>query len=101
MSDEDLQERLGAALPALASLSAIVKFDLAEDGQWLLDARNAPPVLSRQDSDADADCTIQISGTNLLKLLDGQLDPMLAYGMGKIKVRGSMGVAMKLVAAIG
>ncbi len=101
MSDEDLEERLGAALPALGNLSAVVKFDLAEDGRWLVDARTAPPVVSRDEGDADADCVIQISGQNLLKLLDGRLDPMLAYGMGKIKVRGSMGVAMKLVAAIG
>lgn len=99
MLADDLRERLDAALPQLSKLSALVKFDLGTDGQWLVDARDGKPTLS--DVDGDADCTIQLTATNLGKLLDGSMDPMLAYGMGRIKVRGSMGVAMKLVSALG
>ena len=100
MSGENLEERLEAALPQLRSLSAIVKFDLGSDGSYLVDARAAQPILT-QDAESDADCTIRISGDNLVKLLNGKLDPMLAYTMGKIKVSGSMGIAMKLVSALG
>ncbi|MDR3436131.1 SCP2 sterol-binding domain-containing protein [Telmatospirillum sp.] len=99
MSEENIEEKLKAALPQLANLSAVVKFDLGDAGQWLIDGRLSTPLLSQED--ADAECTILISADNLTKLLDGRLDPMLAYTLGKIKVRGSMGVAMKLVSAIG
>jgi len=44
----------------------------------------------------DADCTITISRANFEKLIAGDLDPTTAYMFGKIKVSGSMGVAMKL-----
>lgn len=46
--------------------------------------------------DGPADTTIQISEENLEKLLSGTLDPTLAYMTGKLKVEGSLGVAMKL-----
>jgi len=108
MSKDDLYDRLedqlGAALPQLSSLSAVIKFDLGEDGGWLVDARQTTPSLrpAQQDADDDdADCTVVLSAKNLGKLLDGSMDPMLAYGMGRIKVRGSMGLAMKLVSALG
>ncbi|MTJ79413.1 MAG: SCP2 sterol-binding domain-containing protein [Telmatospirillum sp.] len=99
MSGESIEERLKTALPQLSNLSAVVKFDLGGDGHWLVDARKPQPTLAEEDGDAD--CTIVISTQNLEKLLDGKMDPMLAYTLGKIKVRGSMGVAMKLVSALG
>lgn len=100
----DVEERLRGALPRLSRLGAVVRFDLGEDGRWLLDARTGPARLGLQDEaddDLDPACTIKISGDNLLKLVDGRMDPMLGYTMGKIKIAGSLGVAMKLVAAMG
>lgn len=99
MLDEVLEERLRAALPALSRLGAVVRFDLGKEGRPLLDARTAPATLA-EDGDDPADCTITISKDNLLKLMDGKLDPMLGYTLGKIRVAGSLGVAMKLVGAI-
>lgn len=95
----DLQDHLQDSLPKLSGLGAVVCFDLGADGQWLVDARTRQPSLSRQD-DLDPACVIKISADNLGKLINGRMDPMLGYAMGKIKVRGSMGVAMKLVAAM-
>ncbi len=48
----------------------------------------------------DADCTIRISAENLAKLIDGELNPMMAYTLGKLKIDGSMGVAMKVAALL-
>jgi putative sterol carrier protein len=97
----DMEDRLRDALPRLARLGAVVRFDLGGDGKWVVDARGASPLLNEDDGDADAACTIKITADNLTKLMDGRLDPMLGYTLGKIKVSGSMGVAMKLVGAIG
>lgn len=95
-----IEGTLEASLGKLAGLGAVVCFDLGADGQWFVDARSRQPVLS-QDDDVDPVCTIKISADNLTKLVGGRLDPMLGYTLGKIKVQGSMGVAMKLVSAIG
>lgn len=97
--DEELEDRLRAALPALSRLGALVRFDLGRDGRPALDARAAPAKLDLEGDDP-ADCTITITRDNLLKLMDGKLDPMLGYTLGKIRVAGSLGVAMKLVGAI-
>ena len=98
--DEVLEARLQSVLPSLARLGAVVKFDLGAAGEISLDARTAPAVLA-EDLDAEPDCTIKITEENLLKLLDGKLDPMLGYTLGKIRVGGSLGVAMKLIGALG
>lgn len=100
MVDEILRDRLDAVLPQLSRLGAAVKFELGEAGHPVLDARSAPAVIA-DDIDDAVDCTITISRDNLVKLLDGKLDPMLGYTLGKIRVAGSLGVAMKLIGALG
>ena len=99
MSGGELDERLREFLPRLAGLGSVIAFDLGESGQWVVDARGASAKLAG--ADAEPDCTIGATGSTMLKLLDGSLDPMLAYTLGKLKVRGSMGVAMKLASILG
>ncbi|SCA54757.1 Sterol-binding protein [Candidatus Terasakiella magnetica] len=94
MSIEQVEERMSEMLDDLESLNATVKFVCKNDGVIFLDATETPAVLSHEDDMAD--CTIKITTQNLEKLLAGKLDPMLAYTMGKLKVKGSMGIAMKL-----
>lgn len=85
------------ALPRLSRLGAVVGFDLGKAGTYVVDARNGRAVIGQSDS---PDCTIKISEENLAKLIRGDMDPIFAYAVGRIKVSGSMDVAMKLVRAI-
>ncbi len=95
----DIESRIRETAPQMRALNARVKFALGEDGVVFVDARQAPVTVSRED--ADADCTIRISADNMRKLLDGKLDPMIAFTFGKLKVEGSMGLAMKLSSLLG
>jgi len=73
-----------------------VKFVLGDDeGIIFWDGTEHPPAIDNEDK-ADATTTIRISAENLQKLMAGGLDPTLAYMTGKLKVEGSMGVALKL-----
>lgn len=38
-----------------------------------------------------------MNGTNLLKLVNGKLDPVIAFTTGKLKVDGDMGAALELI----
>jgi putative sterol carrier protein len=67
-----------------------LKFDCGEDGVVVLADGTAGL------EDRETDCTIRISEDNLVKLLTGKLNPMTGVMMGKLKVSGDMGVAMKL-----
>ncbi len=44
----------------------------------------------------DAPCTIKITLENFEKMLNGSLNPMMAFMSGKMKIDGDKGVAMKL-----
>ena len=99
MADEDLKERLTKVLPRLGGIGAIVAFDFGEDGKYVVDARGASAKMA--DADAEPACTIKATGATMIKLIEGSLDPMLAYTLGKLKISGSMGVAMKLASTLG
>lgn len=92
---EEIRERAGTS----PKLGYRLKFELAEGGVILWDGTDVPPVVGNDDGEADT--TIRITSDNLGKLMNGGLDPTLAYMTGKLKVEGSLGVAMKLVAMLG
>ena len=43
----------------------------------------------------DRNCAVTMSLTDFNKLIDGKLDPVLAFTMGKLKVDGDMGKALE------
>ena len=98
MTVEEISHTLEANLAAFTGLGYKVAFDLGDDGVLAIDATASPPALA--DAPDDADCTIRISAENLAKLIDGELNAMMAYTLGKLKIDGSMGVAMKVAALL-
>ena len=72
------------------SFDGSLKFDCSPEGVIVLEDGQA------DDRDRDTDCTIKLTPENLGKLLTGKLNPMTGVMMGKLKVSGNMGVALKL-----
>ncbi len=89
---EEMRRRAGQNV----KLGYKVKF-VVEDGTIFWDGTEHPPEIGNEDK-GDATTTITIAPENLQKLMAGGLDPTLAYMTGKLKVEGSMGVALKLTA---
>ena len=88
----EMRQRAGQNL----KLGYKVKF-LVDDEIIFWDGTEHPPVIDGTDH-GDANTTITITAENLAKLMAGKLDPTLGYMTGKLKVEGSMGVALKLTA---
>ncbi len=99
MSLESLTEKIRAKLAYASQINAKVKFDFGDDGVVFVDATQSPPVLSHED--AEADTTLACSAETFEAILEGRQDPNIAFMMGKLKVRGSMGIAMKLNGILG
>jgi putative sterol carrier protein len=59
-----------------------------------IDGTGGSNVISEKDKDAD--CTISTSLEVLLKLKNGEINPMMAVMGGQIKISGDMGLAMKV-----
>ena len=51
--------------------------------------------------DRDTDCTLRLSQDNLISLLKGKLNPMIALAKGKLKLSGNPAVAMGLAKLLG
>lgn len=94
MSLDTIEAKIKSRLMDLNGLGAKIKFVVEDTGVLMLDGKAVPPVLTREDGDADT--TITMSLDNLTKLIDGELNPTIAYTMGKLKVQGSVGYALKL-----
>lgn len=100
---DDLVSTIQSRSGDLRGLGAKVRFALGGPSDMILvDARATPVTVTRADASTggDADCTIRMTPENLNKLINGQLNPMLAFTMGKLKVEGSMGVALKLASLL-
>jgi putative sterol carrier protein len=99
MSDQAFFEKVRQIVGNDCGLQAKVKFDLNENGVVYVDATQVPNIVSTQD--LDADCVIQLSAENAVKLAKGDLNVMTAFMLGKLKVKGDMSVAMKVAGMLG
>jgi len=98
MSAAEFGEALGKRLAQAPKLGYRVKFLLEEGGVIFWDGTGDRPQIS--DADGEADTVIRLSADNFAKLMDGNLDPTLAYMTGKLKVEGKLGVALKINAML-
>ena len=98
MSLQILTERVTNILGTNSGLDATVKFK-TDEGVLFIDGKSVPNTVSADD--LPADCTFEISAKNALKLIDGDLNAMMAYMTGKLKIDGDMGVAMKIAETFG
>ncbi len=85
-----LRERLGEN----SGIDATIKFDLGADGVIFVDGASVPNTVTNTDSEAQ--CTVQVTLEDFQNIAKGDLDAMTAFMMGKLKISGDMGVAMKL-----
>ncbi len=67
------------------------KFD---EGYIHLDDTVSPSVVTNEETEAA--CTIKLSIDNFVNMMHGDLNPMMAFMTGKMKIEGDKGVAMKL-----
>ncbi|MCF2488162.1 SCP2 sterol-binding domain-containing protein [Dyadobacter sp. CY347] len=98
MSLQILTDRVKNILGTDSGLNATVKFK-TEEGTVFIDSKSVPNSVSNDD--LEADCTFEVSTKNALKLIDGDLNAMMAYMTGKLKIDGDMGVAMKIAETFG
>ena len=72
----------------------LAKFVIEGEGAIMLDASGA------RAADEEADVTMTASVEVFKAILDGDMNPTMAFMTGKLKIDGSMGQAMKLASAL-
>lgn len=91
MENDAIASRMKEALEKAGGLDKSVKFDFGGEGSVFAHGTDA-----EVDSDKEADCTISVDKGDFIALAEGNLDPMMAFMSGKLKVAGDMSVAMGL-----
>lgn len=87
---EEIRKRLGDN----SGLGKTVKLDFGSEGKIFIDGASSPNAVTNDDKPADA--TIAMSWADFESLIDGKLDPMMAFMQGKMKIQGDMMIAQKL-----
>ncbi|GAB4049331.1 SCP2 sterol-binding domain-containing protein [Spirosoma litoris] len=93
MTLQELTEQTRNKVTHADSINATVKL-VTDQGVVYIDATQSPVTVSNDDKPAD--CELQITIDNLVKMSNGDLNPMMAVMMGKLKIKGDMGIAMKM-----
>lgn len=88
-----IMEQISLQAANVAPLGAKLKFML-DDQPLMIDGTGDKNIISTDDGEADT--VIITSLETLIKLKSGDLNPMMAVMGGKVKIKGDMGLAMKL-----
>jgi putative sterol carrier protein len=99
MTPQDIMDRIPAAFQAekAQGMTATFQWDISgpQGGRWYVDIKDDVCQVHSGDS-GNPNITISIGDENFVKLISGQLDGTMAFMTGKLKVKGDMGLAMKL-----
>ncbi len=94
---EELKQRVADRPQLVDEVAGIFQFDVeGEDGgSWVVDLKN-PPGEVRSGASDEADCVIAVGRDDFVGIFAGNVDPQMAFMMGRIKVAGNFMLATKL-----
>ncbi len=105
MSELTAQEIFGEILPAklegnekAKSVNAVYVFNIdgPTGGTWTVDLKSDGDDIVSEGASDDVQCTVNMKEADFVKLWEGKLPGAQAFMMGKLKIQGDMGLAMKL-----
>lgn len=95
--EKHMPEKLKGKPDVVAKINAIYQFNISgpAGGQWSVDCTRPGGSVTAGTSPG-AKCTVAATDADFLNIVNGKLNPQMAFMSGKLKIQGDMGLAMKL-----
>ena len=90
-----IEKAVEALAAKVSTFDGSAKFTIEGEGSIVLDSEGV------RASDDETDVTLTASAETFEGLLNGDVNPTMAFMQGKLKIDGSMGQAMKLASVLG
>jgi putative sterol carrier protein len=100
--ERHMPARLQAKPDLVTKINAVYQFNIggAGGGQWSVDCATPGGAVAAGTSPA-AKCTVNCLDADFLNIVNGKLNAQMAFMMGKLKIQGDMGLALKLAQLLG
>uniref|UniRef100_A0A672LBW9 Hydroxysteroid dehydrogenase-like protein 2 n=1 Tax=Sinocyclocheilus grahami TaxID=75366 RepID=A0A672LBW9_SINGR len=81
----------------------VYRFELSGDhaGVWYIDLKNDAGSAGSGEPPVKADVVMTLDSSDFIKMFGGKLKPTMAFMSGKLKIKGDMGLAIKLEKMMG
>jgi hypothetical protein len=99
--ERHLPERLQAKPDVVKKIDAVYQFNISgpTGGAWSIDCTAGGAIAPG--TAAAARCTVAMSDTDFLAVVNGKLNAQMAFMSGKLRIQGDMALAMKLQQLLG
>jgi hypothetical protein len=99
--ERHMPERLRSKPDVVAKINAVYQFNISGPGggAWSVDCTGGGVIAPG--TAAGARCTVAVAEGDFLNIVNGKLNPQMAFMSGKLKIQGDMGLAMKLQQILG
>jgi len=94
---DGLQKRLDNE--TVGDMTASYLFDLGDEGFWFLKFEEGKGSLT--EGSQEAECNVTMTSADLIALLEKKATSQELFMTGKLKIKGNMGLAMKLQKVLG
>ncbi|MGE7271120.1 SCP2 sterol-binding domain-containing protein [Brevibacillus panacihumi] len=93
----NLLEKINSNPHGIEGMTAVYHFQLsgADGGTYQVKIENSQATYTKEATE-EAGCTLELSDENFIKLVHGKLNPTTAFMMGKLKIKGAMGLSLTL-----
>jgi len=95
---DELSKKIAATPDLVKTVAGVYQFDISSGGKtrsWTVDLKNGKGSVS-EGAAPKADCTLVAADDDFVGMMTGKANSQQLFMQGKLKIKGNMGLAMKL-----